>query len=121
MSGAGENRYATDPVRRSIGWISNSSRSSWQQRPQGRGNRTSGPNTPNKDGGRQQAMAALSGNAWKSKGAGGGDRAQAQPPSVQQEAHVPVKDFNAGEVREFLKKSTRTPFLDGSRWRHSTQ
>ncbi|KAJ4358188.1 uncharacterized protein N0V89_002767 [Didymosphaeria variabile] len=85
MSGAGENR------------------SSWQ-RPQGRGNRASGSNNPGKDGGRQQAMSALSGNAWKGKGQGGGERAQAQTPSVPAEQHVPVKDFNAGEVKEFLKK-----------------
>ncbi|KAL1612726.1 hypothetical protein SLS60_000955 [Paraconiothyrium brasiliense] len=86
MSGAGENR------------------SSWQ-RPQGRGNRASGSNNPGKDGGRQQAMSALSGNAWKGKGQGGGERAQAQTTTVPADQHIPVKDFNAGEVKEFLKKS----------------
>ncbi|KAF9735396.1 hypothetical protein PMIN01_06801 [Paraphaeosphaeria minitans] len=88
MSGAGENR---------------ADRSSWQ-RPQGRGNRTSGSNNPSKEGGRQQAMPAVSGNAWKAKGQGGAERAPAQAPSVPAEQHVPVKDFNAGEVKEFLKK-----------------
>ncbi|KAF1974254.1 hypothetical protein BU23DRAFT_579736 [Bimuria novae-zelandiae CBS 107.79] len=83
MSGAGENR------------------SSWQ-RPQGRGNRTSGSNNQNKDGGRQQSVSSVSGNAWKGKSAGG---AQAQAPSVPTEQHVPVKDFNAGEVKDFLKKN----------------
>jgi hypothetical protein len=66
----------------------------------------SGTNTPTKDGGRQQAMAALSGNVWaggKGKPAGGGDRGAAQPAPGP--THVPVKDFNSAEVREFLKKS----------------
>ncbi|KAF2691656.1 hypothetical protein K458DRAFT_411379 [Lentithecium fluviatile CBS 122367] len=86
MSGAGENR-------------------SWSRPQGGRGNRNSGANTPNKEGGRQQAMTALSGNAWggKGKAAGGTDRAQAQPASAQADQHVPVKDFNASEVKEFLK------------------
>ncbi|KAK7189403.1 uncharacterized protein CC84DRAFT_1258141 [Paraphaeosphaeria sporulosa] len=87
MSGAGENR------------------SSWQ-RPQGRGNRASSSNNPSKEGARQQAMSAVSGNAWKAKGQGqgGAERAPAPAPSVPAEQHVPVKDFNAGEVKEFLKK-----------------
>jgi len=62
-------------------------------------------------------MAALSGNAWSAKGkaAGGADRGQApvQPASAsasasasaQADQHVPVKEFNAGEVKDFLKKS----------------
>ncbi|KAF2254640.1 hypothetical protein BU26DRAFT_500357 [Trematosphaeria pertusa] len=91
MSGAGENR-------------------NWRrQGPANRQNqeRTSGTNTPTRDGGRQQAMSALSGNAWssgKGKAAGGVDRAQAQPAPGQAEQHVPVREFNAGEVKEFLKK-----------------
>ena len=51
-------------------------------------------------------MAALSGNAYpggKGKAAGGGDRGAAQP--VLAPAHVPVRDFNSAEVKEFLKKS----------------
>lgn len=60
-------------------------------------------------------MNALSGNAWKGKAAGGADRgqaqAQAQPAHVQAEQHVPVKDFNAGEVKEFLRKSTSLQLL----------
>ncbi|KAF2110043.1 hypothetical protein BDV96DRAFT_651201 [Lophiotrema nucula] len=79
---------------------------SW--RPNGRANRQnnqdrSGTNTPTRDAGRQQAMAALSGNAWgpgKNKGAGAGGDRQAAPA----EQHVPVKDFNASEVKDFLKK-----------------
>ncbi|KAF2868024.1 hypothetical protein BDV95DRAFT_581144 [Massariosphaeria phaeospora] len=88
MSGAGENRW-----RRAGG--------------QANQNRASGTNTPTKDGGRQQAMAALSGNAWstgKGKVAGGSDRAPAQPAPVQTEQHVPVREFNAGEVKDYLKK-----------------
>ncbi|KAF2440790.1 hypothetical protein P171DRAFT_489481 [Karstenula rhodostoma CBS 690.94] len=85
MSGAAENR------------------SSWQ-RPQGRGNRASGSNNATKEGGRQQAMSAVAGNAWKGKAQGGAERAPAQPPSIPAEQHVPVKDFNAAEVKDFLKK-----------------
>ncbi|KAF2642992.1 hypothetical protein P280DRAFT_393720 [Massarina eburnea CBS 473.64] len=62
------------------------------QRPQGRGNnRNSTPaaNAPGKDGGRQQSVSAGSGNAWKGKATG---------------EHRPVKDFNSGEVRDFLRK-----------------
>jgi hypothetical protein len=59
-------------------------------------------------------MAALSGNAWggKGKAVGGADNAQAQgqPTSAQAGHHVPVKDFNAGEVKEFLKKSMSSYF-----------
>lgn len=60
-------------------------------------------------------MAAVSGNAWKGKGQGGAERAPTQTPSVPTEQHVPVKDFNAGEVREFLKKSKRTELAAGHR------
>ncbi|KAJ4286719.1 hypothetical protein N0V90_012971 [Kalmusia sp. IMI 367209] len=101
MSGAGENR------------------SSWQ-RPHGRGNRASG-NNPNKDGGRQQAMSALSGNVWKGKGSGGAERAHAQAPSVQAEQHVPVKGFNAGEVKEFLKKKYLESVTDQPSAYHKVQ
>lgn len=54
-------------------------------------------------------MGALQGNVWgnaKGKATGGADRPAAQPTPVQAEHHVPVRDFNAGEVKEFLKKST---------------
>ncbi|KAL5411493.1 hypothetical protein PMIN06_002618 [Paraphaeosphaeria minitans] len=102
MSGAGENR------------------SSWQ-RPQGRGNRTSGSNNPSKEGGRQQAMPAVSGNAWKAKGQGGAERAPAQAPSVPAEQHVPVKDFNAGEVKEFLKKKYLESVTDQPSAYHKVQ
>ncbi|KAH7402685.1 hypothetical protein BKA66DRAFT_6798 [Pyrenochaeta sp. MPI-SDFR-AT-0127] len=86
MSGAGENRW----------------------RRQGQANRqnqdrTSGSTTPAKEGGRQQAMSALSGNAWGTKGKAAGPApvatAQAQP-----EHHTPVRDFNANEVKDFLRK-----------------
>jgi hypothetical protein len=54
-------------------------------------------------------MAALSGNAWggKGKAAGGADRGQApgQPAAAQADQHVPVKEFNAAEVKDWLKKS----------------
>lgn len=53
-------------------------------------------------------MAALSGNAWsggKGKAAGGGDRGATQPAPVQAEQHVPVRDFNAAEVKAYLKNS----------------
>ncbi|KAL6705820.1 hypothetical protein ACN47E_006280 [Coniothyrium glycines] len=79
----------------------------WQR--QGQANRqnqdrNSGTSTPTKDG-RQQAMSSLTGNAWGPKGKVPGPAptaaAQAQ---AQSEPHVPVRDFNAHEVREFLKK-----------------
>jgi hypothetical protein len=83
----------------------------------------SGTNTPNRDGGKQQGVPGASGNVWgagKGKGAGGGgggsssgggsDRPAAQPTPVQAEQHVPVKDFNAAEVKEYLKKSEYMPF-----------
>jgi hypothetical protein len=72
----------------------------------------SGNNTPARDGGRQQALSALSGNAWgpgKGKAGGGGNQGPAQATTAQAEQHVPVKDFNAAEVREFLKKSKLHP------------
>lgn len=50
-------------------------------------------------------MAAPAGNVWgtkQAKASGPGPAAQAQ---AQPEHHVPVKDFNANEVKEFLKKS----------------
>lgn len=96
--------------------------SSWQ-RPQGRGNsRASGSNTPgNKDGGRQQAMSAHSGNAWKAKAAGSADRgqpqAQAQAQSTPPPAdHHAVRDFNTAEVRDYLKKSMFPPCLATHLW-----
>ncbi|KAF2021840.1 hypothetical protein BU24DRAFT_417475 [Aaosphaeria arxii CBS 175.79] len=91
MSGAGENRW-----RRSG--------------PPNRQNQDarSGTNTPTNPGGRQQALSTLSGNAWgsaKGKAAsGGGDRGPNQSSTPQADRHVPVKDFNAAEVKEFLKK-----------------
>jgi hypothetical protein len=79
--------------------------------------RTSGANTPTRDGGRQQAAAALSGNAWtqpKGKATGGGGAPQS--PVQAADSHVPVQDFNAAEVKNFLKKSTFTSYVpaDGS-------
>ena len=53
-------------------------------------------------------MGALQGNVWgnaKGKATGGADRPAAQSTPVQAEHHAPVRDFNAGEVKEFLKKS----------------
>lgn len=55
-------------------------------------------------------MSSVSGNTWKGKGAPGAQplaQPQAQSQSVPAEQHTPVKDFNAGEVKEFLKKSKR--------------
>ncbi|KAF2476216.1 uncharacterized protein BDR25DRAFT_300328 [Lindgomyces ingoldianus] len=109
MSGAGENR-------------------NWRRSGQGNRqnqDRNSGTSTPTRDAGRQQAMAALSGNAWGSaKGkpaGGGGDRPAAPPATVQAEQHVPVKDFNAGEVKEFLKKRYLESVGDQSSVYHKVQ
>jgi hypothetical protein len=49
-------------------------------------------------------MPALTGNAWGPKQ----DKAAGQGPApapAQQEHHVPVKDFNADEVKDYLKQS----------------
>ncbi|OAL05771.1 hypothetical protein IQ06DRAFT_289862 [Phaeosphaeriaceae sp. SRC1lsM3a] len=86
MSGAGENRW---------------------RRP-GQGNRqsqdrNSGANTPTKEGGRPQATPAASGNAWGAKGKAAGP-ASATPSTAPAVHHVPVRDFNSNEVKEFLKK-----------------
>ena len=103
-------------MQRDDGSGSDSHRSSWQQRPQGRGNnRTSGVNNQNKDGGRQQGLSSVSGNAWKGKGAPGAQASTPAPASTTPaEQHVPLRDFNAGEVKDFLKKSKRIPCLEAS-------
>ena len=78
--------------------------------------RTSGANTPTRDGGRQQSAAALSGNAWtqpKGKATGGGGAPQS--PVQAADSHVPVQDFNAGEVKNFLKKSKSTSYVPADR------
>ncbi|EUC29446.1 hypothetical protein COCVIDRAFT_31474 [Bipolaris victoriae FI3] len=84
MSGPGENRW----------------------RRQGQANRNSGANTPTKDaGGRPQSMAAApAGNVWGTKQAKASGPTPAAQAQAQPEHHVPVKDFNANEVKEFLKK-----------------
>ncbi|KAH3950114.1 hypothetical protein HBI56_009550 [Parastagonospora nodorum] len=86
MSGAGENR--------------------WRRPGQGNNqNRNSGANTPTKEAGRQQAPSTTTGNAWGGKGKTAGPApapaAQTNAPAVH---HVPVRDFNSNEVRDFLKK-----------------
>jgi hypothetical protein len=74
----------------------------------------SGNNTPTREAGRQQAMNALSGNAWggpKGKAPGGGnERGPVQPASYQGE-HIPVRDFNADEVRAYLRKRMSISFI----------
>ena len=92
-------------------------RSGQANRQNSQNERTSGANTPTRDGGRQQAAAAQSGNAWgqpKGKAVGGGGAPQS--PVQAPDSHVPVQDFNAGEVKNFLKKSTATSYVpaDGS-------
>ncbi|KAF2819980.1 hypothetical protein CC86DRAFT_374694 [Ophiobolus disseminans] len=85
MSGAGETR--------------------WRRPGQGKPttqDRNSGANTPTKDSGRQQT-AAPSGNAWGGKGKATGP-APASQTSAAAKPHVPVRDFNANEVKDFLKK-----------------
>jgi hypothetical protein len=77
---------------------------SWRRTGQGKQNqeRGSGTNTPTKEGGRQQATSAVAGSAWGGKAKGAGPAPATQTSA---EHHVPVREFNAGEVREFLKKS----------------
>ena len=35
-------------------------------------------------------------------------------PNVLQEQHLPVRDFNAQETREMLKKGTKRPIMSGT-------
>jgi len=54
-------------------------------------------------------MSSLTGNAWgtkQGKAAGAGAGATSATAQAQPDSHLPVKDFNANEVKEFLKKST---------------
>lgn len=86
---------------------------SWRR--QGQANRqnhdrSSGTGTPTKDSGRQQAMPAPPGNAWGVKATAAGAAPATRNPTQTQatEQHAPVQDFNANEVKEFLRKSTWT-------------
>ena len=82
---------------------------SWRR--QGQANRqnqdrSSGTSTPTKDGGRPQALPALPANAWAPKGKAPGPAPVAAAQTQAAVQHVPVQDFNAHEVKEFLRKST---------------
>jgi hypothetical protein len=85
---------------------------SWRRPGPGQGNNrqtqgAAGTPTPTKDGGRQQSAATPPPNAWATKGkpAGPGQPATATAASAPAEHHVPVRGFNANEVKDFLKKS----------------
>jgi hypothetical protein len=67
--------------------------------------RSSSANNSTKEGGRQQATPTAPGNAWGGKGKAGGaaPAAQSNAPALH---HVPVRDFNSNEVKDFLRKST---------------
>lgn len=87
MSGAGENRW----------------------RRQGQANRqnpdrSSGTNTPTKESSRPQPATAPSAGAWGPKGKAPGlaTTTPVQVPAAEQ--HVPVRDFNANEVKDYLRK-----------------
>lgn len=84
---------------------------SWRRQGQANRNSNSGANTPTKDNaGRQQAMPAPAGNVWGAK-QGKGPGPAAAPAQAQPDQHVPVKEFNANEVRDFLKKSASMALL----------
>lgn len=52
-------------------------------------------------------MSSLTGNAWGAKqGKATGTGPVAATAPAQPDNHLPVKDFNANEVKEFLRKST---------------
>ena len=94
----------------SIGRVTSSTDNENSWRRQGQANRqnqdrASGSSTPAKEGGRQQAVSALSGNAWGTKGKGGGPAPTAST-QAQAEHHTPVRNFNADEVKDFMRKST---------------
>jgi hypothetical protein len=81
---------------------------SWRRPGQGNRqtqDRSSSANNPTKEGGRQQTTPTAPSNAWGGKG-----KAPGAPPAAQSNApaphHVPVRDFNSNEVKDFLKKST---------------
>jgi hypothetical protein len=81
---------------------------SWRRPGQGNRqtqDRSSSANNPTKDGGRQQATPTAPGNAWGGKGKAAGSAPAAQSNAPAQH-HVPVRDFNSNEVKEFLRKST---------------
>jgi len=83
---------------------------SWRR--QGQANRqnqdrSSGTSTPTKEGPRPQATTAPSGGAWGPKGKPSAPAAITSPvQGPAAEHHVPVRDFNANEVKDFLRKST---------------
>ena len=85
--------------------MSNSWRRQGQTNRQGQ-DRASGTSTPTKDAGRQQPMPNAPANVWGAKGKPAGAAPATPAQQAQPEHHVPVRDFNANEVREFLKKST---------------
>ncbi|KAF2625853.1 hypothetical protein BU25DRAFT_412115 [Macroventuria anomochaeta] len=77
-------------------------------------NRWRRPGQGNSKDGRQQPTAPT-GNAWGNKAIQGNKPAslgQAAPASVPREEHVPVRDFNAVEVRDYLKKKYRETVAD---------
>ncbi|KAF2815161.1 uncharacterized protein BDZ99DRAFT_515909 [Mytilinidion resinicola] len=117
MSGTGENRH----------WRRSSQQPQPQQQQQ-RGDARSGANTP-RDG-RAQPLTAVPGNVWGVEGKGkpavalrGGERTPdgastpvraptAPTAPAAQDNHIPVKEFNAGEVKEFLKKRYQEAVAD---------
>ncbi|UPX13832.1 uncharacterized protein EKO05_0004331 [Ascochyta rabiei] len=69
-------------------------------------NRWRRPGQNNSKDGRQQPTASTV-NAWGNKGAQNNKLAgpgQAVPSPAHKEEHVPVRDFNATEVKDYLKK-----------------
>lgn len=65
------------------------------------------PGQGNSKDGRQQSTASTP-NAWGNKTAQNNKptgQGQAAPVPAPKEEHVPVRDFNAAEVRDYLKKS----------------
>jgi hypothetical protein len=106
MSGAGENR--------------------WRRPGPGQGNnrQTQGAATPTptKDG-RQPSAATPPPNAWATKGkpAGPGQPATATAASAPAEHHVPVRGFNANEVKDFLKKNYLDSVADHQSVYHKVQ
>ncbi|OCK76925.1 hypothetical protein K432DRAFT_385086 [Lepidopterella palustris CBS 459.81] len=101
MSATGENRWRR-------------SGQPQQQRQNNQDRSSSGTNTPTKEGARQQSMSALTGNTWAGKGgpASAEKGRGTQPLAVQGEQHVPVRNFNATEVKDFLKKRYQEAIAD---------
>ncbi|OSS45995.1 hypothetical protein B5807_08169 [Epicoccum nigrum] len=86
-------------------------------------NRWRRPGQGNSKDGRQQATPPTS-NVWSNKAVQGNKTAgpgQAAPTAAPKEDHVPVRDFNAAEVRDYLKKKYRETIAENPAVYHKVE